>query len=683
MSNPPLEIDPTPILPSSFLSLTDKRVVGQAVQFTEVYQISVPPPLPEAQPTPSVAMIRLREAPQQLSTNLNVNVLIPGFSEVISTPSTGQFLVNYGNGDIYFNTSQIGTDVVVTYYGTGSIITAADINNITGPLTPFYNKLDGIVPDLPAPQIFTFAGGIAGLMQRTTVISAANQLVFNAGFPVTPSSTLVYSQGLLMTAGISADYVTGGTGTFGTSISAFPLTILSGGTISINLNGDGVRTITLGADATGAAVAADIQAKIRALTANVGGNQPAYNTFTTTYSNDTGLYTLTSGTTGSSSSVVVTGASDAAKLLLGLTYGGIELIGSGSGSLTPGAANLASATGFAVLASSTITAAGTTTVNGNLGLYPGTSVTGTFIISGTSHVADSTAHLAQTSALSAYTDLQSRTGAINESGNVLGTGGTVPVLTGGGGTNVYQFTSSAQITGTLTLSGSATDVFIFQIGSTLTTAASSSVILSGGVLPQNVFWAVGSSATLGASSSLQGIVIAQASISVGASASTTGALLALTGAVTFAGTGNSVTDIVVGTAGTSVSAFPSTSLSGGTLILNIDGGAPHTITLGSDLSGSAVAADIQSQIRALFPLNPSYSGFVAAFNSLTGLYTLTSGTTGSSSSVVVTGGTDSLSLLLGVSKGGVELVGIPGTSQVIFNTPRYTGEIVNFIKIGV
>jgi len=674
MSNPPLEIDPTPILPTSFLSLTDKRLVGSAVPFTEVYEISAPPPLPEAQPSPFVAMIRLREAPQQLSTNLNVNVLIPGFTEVLSTPSAGQFLVNYGNGDIFFNASQIGTNAVVSYYGTGSIVTAADINNITGPLVPFYNKLDGIVPDLPAPQIFTFPGGIAGLMQRNTFIATHGQTVFNATFPVTADSTLLFSDGLLMTEGVSADYILGISGTFGTSVSASPATIVSGGTLTLNLNGDGVQIITLGTDATGAAIAADIQARVRALTAHTGGNQPAYNNFTATYDEDTGLYTLTSGTTGTGSSVVITGASEAIKLLLGTARGGIEISGMGSGAIAPGAPNLAAAAIFAVLGSSTVTNTGSSVLTGSLGLSPGTSITGfppgTF--TGSEFIADSTSSLAQTNAQTAYAFLASSVPT-----KPVNTTLSSATLTAG----VYPYSSSASLTGVLTLNGSATDVFIFQIGSTLTTASSASVVLTGGALPQNVFWQVGSSATLGTSTSFQGTIIAEASITANAGTTVNGRLIALTGAVTLGST--NVTVPSTATSGTSVSAFPATSLSGGTITISLNGGSPHTITLGTDNTGAAIAADIQSQVRSLFSLNPIYAGFTASFNSLTGLYTLTSGTTGVGSSVVITGSSNAAEMLLGIAYNGDETAGTSGTSQIIFNGPRDLGAIVNIVKIGV
>jgi hypothetical protein len=98
---------------------------------------------------------------------------------------------------------------------------------------------------------------------------------------------------------------------------------------------------------------------------------------------------------------------------------------------------------------------------------------------------------------------------------------------------VYCYSSTAQLTGTLTLTGSATDVWVFQIGSTLTTAASSKITLAGSAQARNVYWQVGTSATLGASNApFLGTIIANASIGLGASTSLTGRALAQTGAVT-------------------------------------------------------------------------------------------------------------------------------------------------------
>lgn len=239
----------------------------------------------------------------------------------------------------------------------------------------------------------------------------------------------------------------------------------------------------------------------------------------------------------------------------------------GVGTLPAGGVNLGFASTYAVIASSTITAAGTTTVIGDLALSPGSSVTGfpPSTVSGTQHVADAAAAAAQVAALAAYNDMSSR----SITGTIVGDISTASPISAG----VYATTGG--LTGAVTLTGSATDVWIFKCASTLITAASSSIILTGGALAKNVFWRVASSATLGASSSILGTIIAQASISVGSGA-TSGDLFALTGAVTFAGTGNTAS-VNNGSAGAPTAA--STLLSSA---------IPGTIGNGLELEASAL-----------------------------------------------------------------------------------------------
>jgi hypothetical protein len=191
---------------------------------------------------------------------------------------------------------------------------------------------------------------------------------------------------------------------------------------------------------------------------------------------------------------------------------------------------LGTATSFAVLANTTITNTGASTINGDVGLYPGTSVTGfgTVTLNGDLHVTDAVAQQAVVDAGVAYGDLQSRTPCMDLTGQVLGqTVGTAadPLLPG-----VYCFTSSAQLTGDLYLSGGGE--YIFRIGSTLTTASGSSVILQAGAEACNVYWAVGTSATLGTNSRIAGTIIANVSITANTGAVVNGRLFALTGAVT-------------------------------------------------------------------------------------------------------------------------------------------------------
>jgi hypothetical protein len=194
------------------------------------------------------------------------------------------------------------------------------------------------------------------------------------------------------------------------------------------------------------------------------------------------------------------------------------------------APSLGSAKSFAVLGASTVTNTGSSIITGDLGVSPGTAVTG-FVpgvggVSGTVHAADAAALAAQTAAVTAYNSLTSQACTRDLTG--LDLGGMT--LTAG----VYCFGSSAQLTGILTLDaqGSGSAVFIFKMGSTLTTASASSVVLINGASPCNVFWQVGSSATLGTTTSFAGNILALASITVTTGASVTGRTLALNGAVT-------------------------------------------------------------------------------------------------------------------------------------------------------
>src|SRR5207245_4558010 len=163
------------------------------------------------------------------------------------------------------------------------------------------------------------------------------------------------------------------------------------------------------------------------------------------------------------------------------------------------------------------------------GLSPGTAGTGLppGTVNGTTHAGDPAAAQAQLALTTVYNNAAARTvGAILVAGNLGGR-----TLTPG----LYTSTSSLEISsGDLTLDaqGDANAVFIFQMASTLTTTSARQVILSGGAKAANVFWQVGSSATLGTGSVFKGNILALASITVTTGASVEGRLLARTGAVT-------------------------------------------------------------------------------------------------------------------------------------------------------
>ncbi len=190
---------------------------------------------------------------------------------------------------------------------------------------------------------------------------------------------------------------------------------------------------------------------------------------------------------------------------------------------------LGSAQSFSVLGASTVTNTGPTLVVGDLGVSPGSAVTGfpPGVVSGGSiHAGDAVALQAQTDLTTAYTTAAATPCTANLTGQDLGGLTLTP--------GVYCFDSSAQLTGTLTLDaqGNSASTFLFKTGSSLTTASNASVLLVNGGSSCNVTWELGSSATLGTGTVFAGNILAQASITFNTGAQTSGRALARTGAVT-------------------------------------------------------------------------------------------------------------------------------------------------------
>jgi Ice-binding-like len=185
---------------------------------------------------------------------------------------------------------------------------------------------------------------------------------------------------------------------------------------------------------------------------------------------------------------------------------------------------LGTALNFAAIAGSTITNTGPTVIKGNVALSPGSAITGFPPgISAVRNIADANAVKAKTDLVTAFTDAASAPSTSNLTGKNLGGLN----LTAG----VYSFGSSAQLTGKLTLSG--TGVFIFRIGSALTTATASAVLLRNGAQACAVYWEVGSSATLGSATQFQGNLMALTSITMVTGANIlTGRAMARNGALT-------------------------------------------------------------------------------------------------------------------------------------------------------
>ncbi len=200
--------------------------------------------------------------------------------------------------------------------------------------------------------------------------------------------------------------------------------------------------------------------------------------------------------------------------------------GSASASGVPGdAAFFDTAVDFSVIAASTVTNTGPSTLNASLALSPGTAITGfpPGTVAGTQHAADGVA-------LTAQNDVTTAVGALL----------AVPAIDIGSAdldglsfvAGSYSSASSLLNNGTITLVGDADDVFIFTAVSTITTGAGSTIVFTGDVQECNVFWRAGSSATLGAGSHMVGTVVAQASVGALTGASIAGRLFAQTAAVT-------------------------------------------------------------------------------------------------------------------------------------------------------
>lgn len=192
--------------------------------------------------------------------------------------------------------------------------------------------------------------------------------------------------------------------------------------------------------------------------------------------------------------------------------------------------NLATVSPFVALAGTTVTNTGPSVLNGDLGVSPGTALTGfgfPAVVNGATHANDGVAAQAKSDLTNAYNVAagQPVAPANDLSGTNLGKRKLGP--------GAYRYTSGALLTGALTLDaeGDPNAQFVFLIGAELTTESASSVVLVNGASPCNVYWQVGSSADLGTTTAFQGSLMALTSISLKNGASVIGRVLARNGQV--------------------------------------------------------------------------------------------------------------------------------------------------------
>lgn len=245
------------------------------------------------------------------------------------------------------------------------------------------------------------------------------------------------------------------------------------------------------------------------------------------------------------------------------------------------AVGLGTAAPFSVLAGSTVTNTGPSLLSGELGVSPGTAITGfpPGVAGGAVHAGDAAAASAQSSLTTAYLDAQGRAPTGTSLGSALA-GGTF--LAG-----VYNASSSLDVSGAVTLDGEGDPnaVFIFQVGASLTTASSTSIVLAGNAQACNVFWQVGASATLGTTTSFAGTVMALTSISVGTGTNVAGRALARNGAVTLDNTVFTDPSCVSTPTTTSIAATPATA--GGSTTVTATVAAPGAATPGGTVTFTA------------------------------------------------------------------------------------------------
>ncbi len=292
---------------------------------------------------------------------------------------------------------------------------------------------------------------------------------------------------------------------------------------------------------------------------------------------------------------------------------------------------LATAGSYSVLGASTSTNTGPTTLSGDLGVNPGTSITGTggsLVVGGATRTAGAATLQAQNDSTTAYNTAAGRAPTGASLGSAIANASTFQP-------GVYKASSALDVSGAVTLDGlgDPNSVFIFQVGSALTTASSTSIVLTGDAQACNVFWQVTSSATVGTTTHFVGTILALTSITLDTGATVKGRALAQTGAVTMDDNVFTSPDCANTVTSTTLSATPATT--GGTTTLTatvtaVGANAPAgTVTFtanGVTIGTSAVGANGVATLTVPTGSTPITTAFAARFNGL-GSYVASTSTT--------------------------------------------------------
>ncbi|MFJ1584313.1 ice-binding family protein [Streptomyces sp. NPDC088197] len=306
---------------------------------------------------------------------------------------------------------------------------------------------------------------------------------------------------------------------------------------------------------------------------------------------------------------------------------------------TATAVPLGTADSFAVLAGQTVTNTGPSVITGDLGVSPGTAITGfpPGLVNGAQHSADAVALQAKSDLVTAFNDAAGQA-----------TDSTLPPDAGGLSLvpGVYTSSSTLGLTGTLTLDaqGDPNAVWVFQVGSGLTTASASRVLLVNGASPCNVFWEIGSSATIGTNSTFVGNILALTSINVTTGASIDGRALARNGSVTL--DTNRITRPACGTGTTTGGTTTGGTTTGGTTTGGTTTGGTTTggtttggTTTGGTTAGTTTGGTTTGGTTAGTTTGGTTTGGTTTGGTTTGGTTTGGTTTGGTTGGTTTGGT--------------------------------------------